>query len=279
MNQSERDRTAYALAYDYILALDVKGVTRDLLQKYLQVPEERSHPDSMPRIYQSILEAAQNAGMKPTVIGKAIGGVGKLGFVLCDFDPAAVLAKYAMGWEQVLDDVERYLHPVGKVRRTPKSIWPHYCRTILSAAEFLVRFDTADDFYHWADFFDQDTRARTALPLLLSMEVAGLGFALSCDFLKELGYVNYAKPDVHIRDIFTNLQLCSRKAHDYEVYKAVVRVATNVGVTPYNADKLFWLIGSGYFYDDEHIGSKGKIGSLKRGFAQYARNHFNMVAS
>jgi hypothetical protein len=25
-------------------------------------------------------------------------------------------------------------------------------------------------------------------------------------------------------------------------------MASNVGVTPYNVNKLFWLIGSGYFY-------------------------------
>jgi hypothetical protein len=50
------------------------------------------------------------------------------------------------------------------------------------------------------------------------------------------------------------------------VFKAVARVARNVGVTPYNVDKLFWLIGSGYFYNDEHIGKKGRIGSRKEAF-------------
>lgn len=31
---------------------------------------------------------------------------------------------------------------------------------------------------------------------------------------------------------------------NYEGFNAVARVARNAGVTPYNVDKLFWLIGS-----------------------------------
>ena len=52
------------------------------------------------------------------------------------------------------------------------------------------------------------------------------------------------------------------------MFKAVGRLARNAGVTPYNVDKLFWLIGSGYFYEDPHIGHKGKIGSLKKPFIE-----------
>jgi len=48
-------------------------------------------------------------------------------------------------------------------------------------------------------------------------------------------------------------------------------LARNAGVTPYNADKLFWLVGSGYFYDDPHIGDKGRIGRHKKEFIVVAR--------
>jgi len=134
----------------------------------------------------------------------------------------------------------------------------------------MTQFETADDFYKWVDFFDSDSRARAALPMLLDNEIKGLGFALACDFLKELGYINFAKPDVHLRDIFMGLKLCPPKVNDYQVFKAVIRLAKNAGVPPYSADKLFWLVGSGYFYDDEHIGDKGRIGSCKKPFIEYA---------
>ena len=34
------------------------------------------------------------------------------------------------------------------------------------------------------------------------------------------------------------------------MFKAINRLAANVGVTPYNADKVFWLLSSGRFYHD-----------------------------
>jgi hypothetical protein len=84
--------------------------------------------------------------------------------------------------------------------------------------------------------------------------------------------VNFAKPDVHLHDIFRALKLSSPKADDYEVFKAVVRVANHAKVTPYNADKLFWLIGSGYFYEDRQIGDDGRIGNHKAEFIAYAQS-------
>jgi hypothetical protein len=105
--------------------------------------------------------------------------------------------------------------------------------------------------------------------MLLDHEIEGFGFALSCNFLKELGYVNFPKPDVHLRDIFTALELCQAGVDDYQLFNAIIRVASNANVTPYAADKLFWLIGSGNFYDDPMIGS---IGSHKQDFLEFARS-------
>jgi hypothetical protein len=209
--------------------------------------------------------------MKAGVIGRSIGGVERLSSVLQGFDAKAVLDKYADDCEAVLDDIVEKLKPNGEVRRTPRSIWPYYCQTILSAANFIEQFSSASDFFGWVDFFDRDERARASLPMLLSREIEGFGFALSCDFLKELGYVDFPKPDVHLRDIFTALGLCSHKSDDYQLSKAVIRVAGHAGVSPYNADKTFWLIGSGYFYDDPQLGKNGRIGSYMKDFIKHAK--------
>jgi hypothetical protein len=99
--------------------------------------------------------------------------------------------------------------------------------------------------------------------MLLDTEIVGFGFPLACDFLKGLGYENFSKPDVHVKEIFEGIGLCPYGSSDYEVFKAVARVARNAGVTPYNVDKLFWLIGSWYFYEDPQIGNKGRVGRRK----------------
>ena len=270
VNQQELDRAAYALAKDFLLQLGAgKGVTPELIEKYLHLSTPR--PDTLAGLYERILESAQSANMKAGVIGGSIGGVGNLSRVLCDFEPALVLEKYRSGWEGVLDDIVAQLKPRGSVPRTSRSIWPRYCRSVLSGARFLSQFSSADDFYRWVDFFDEDERAKPALPLLLAQEIDGFGFALACDFLMGLGYENFSKPDVHVKDIFGAIGLCAQGAGDYEVFKAVGRVAHNAGVSPYNADKLFWLVGSGYFYDDPHIGNNGRIGRHRKEFIDVAR--------
>jgi len=92
--------------------------------------------------------------------------------------------------------------------------------------------------------------------MLLEKEIFGLGFALSCDFIKELGYTEYPKPDVHIKDIFYEFGLSEDS--DYSAYKAVIEMARIVNETPYKVDKVFWLISSGnYYFDKKEIkGSK-----------------------
>ena len=247
MEQSTMDRRIYALAREYLLGIE--RVTPQMLERHLSPTQDRSNT-TLAGIYRQLLESAQNAQMGRNVIGGSIGGIDNLAPLLCGFEPAEIVGQRWGGWEQVLDEIVEKLKPRGQIRRTPKSLWPRFCRTILSGAAFLARFDKSDDFYAWVDFFDQDDRARASLPMLLDHEIDGLGFPLACDFLKELGYVNFGKPDVHLKKIFATLRLSPRE-DDYEVFKAIVRVARNVGVTPYNVDKVFWLIGSGNFYLDE----------------------------
>ena len=265
------DSQAYVLAKSYLPSLGLNQITPNLIEKYLNPLTINPKPTSKEGIYQRILESAQNANMKAGVIGKAIGGVSRLSVVLENFNAKVILNKYCNGWEDILDDIVNQLQPRGEIRRTPKSIWPHYCQTILSAAHFIEQFASADDFFSWLDFFDKDDRARASLPMLLSREIEGFGFALSCDFLKEMGYVNFPKPDVHLRDIFSALNLCPPKADDYQLFKSIIRLSGHAHVSAYNADKVFWLLGSGYFYDDKHIGNNGRIGSHKHDFIEYAR--------
>jgi len=267
----EIDLKAYELAKNYLPDLGIPGVTHMIIEKYQNEPSNTHKPASKEELYKHLLDAAQNTSMKPIVIGEAIGGVDKLALVLYDFNPKKVLTEYGDNWQAVLDRITRELKPRGQIRLTTRSIWPHYCQTILSAAQFIEQFASADDFFKWVDFFNQDDRARPSLPMLLDHEIEGFGFALSCDFLKRLGYANFPKPDVHLRDIFTALELCRADDDDYQLFKAIIRLAHNANVTPYAADKLFWLIGSGHFYSDPMLGSNGRIGSHKKDFIEFAR--------
>lgn len=266
-SQRQRDKRIHKLAIEFLLSLKKHGkslVTKELLWEYFAP----TRPNTIPEIYERILESAQNANMKSGVIGGSIDGVFNLKKVLCDFRPKAILVKYQDDSEQVFKDIKRTLKPRGEVNPGPSGLWPKYCRTILASAKFMVQFASAEDFYSWVDFFYKEDRTRPALPLLLSNEIYGFGLALACDFLKELGYVKFAKPDVYLRTIFTALDLCSEKVTDYELLSAIVRVAENSGITPYAADKAFWLIGSGKFYRHGI-----KTGRNSDNFIAYVREH------
>jgi len=262
-NQATLDTLACRLAKEYLLGFD--QVNEKMLQRYLTTSDDAESATSLPGIYRRLVISAQNRNMSASVVGGSIGGVEKLGKVLCRFHPAAVVRKYGMDSRQLLNEIVSKIKPAGRVRRNPRSIWPLFCRSILSGATFLSQFKSAKDFCEWATFYDSDDRARAALPLLLAQEIDGFGFALACDFLKELGFQNFCKPDRHLKRILPALGL-SDSSDDYTIFKAVVRMASNTDKTPYEVDKLFWLIGSGRFYDDDI-----KIGRQSAGFIRHAK--------
>ena len=259
--KSNTHKNIYKSAYEFLLKQN--GVTPEMIQKHLQ--SESVKPDDMRIIYKKFCESAQNRQMSTKVIGQSIGGVQNLSKVLFDFTPHLLIQKYNKNeYMKLLDDIIDTLKPSGKVRVTPKSLWPLYCQSILDSAYYLSQFPTASDFYNWADSLAKDPKSKLALPLLLSVEISGIGFPLASDILKELGYHEFGKPDIHLKDIFKALHIInpnekSATKQDFETFKAIDFIAIQNDVTPYAVDKIFWLLGSGNFYlSDLKIGNKKK---------------------
>lgn len=254
----------YKRAVRFLLSKKEQGITKDVLDSYIFEPE-KSRPNTLKGIFLKLLKAAQNAQRKSNVIGKSLGqhGVERLGSVLGDFSPSFVKSKY-QSWEQLFDTIKREIKPRGKMHKTPRAIWPGYCQTILEGAKFLSYFASAGDFYRFVDPFARspDERVNLALPLLIEKSIKGFGFALSCDFFRQLGYSQYAKPDVHINKILKGIGICYPDESDYEVTLALNRIARRAHVSPFAVDKALWLIGSGKFY--KHKSSIGKNGQLPR---------------
>lgn len=251
------NKELYQTAYDFLLSFE--GINPSILEDHFKVKEEK--PNDLKAIYKRLCNSAQNKQMSTKVIGGSIGGFDNMGKVLEGFDPHKVSEKYQQGDdEKLLKDIITVLKPKGQIRRTSRSIWPLYCRTVIDSAHFLNSFKTARDFYEWTEFFKSDSRAKPALPLMISYEISGIGFPLACDFLKEIGFTEYGKPDVHLKYIFKEIGLIdsngtSAAKSDYETLKVIDRIAKENNVTSYAVDKMFWLIGSGSFYlSDLNIG-------------------------
>ncbi len=226
---------------------------RNILEKY-RTPEsyDRKFP-GMPGVMKRMLVSWTNAQSRANVIGK----IDDLTKALDGFKPVPILERLKDTKEE--EKAERLLDHISEstgkdcTPRKPRSHWPQFAKGIISICRFLGNFEDDEAFRDWVEEFYSRENTRAALPLVLSQEIHGYGFALSCDLLKELGYVEYGKPDVHIRDILISLQFCYPSSSDYMVYKRMIDLARQANVSPYEFDKFLWLIGSGKFYQDGPI--------------------------
>lgn len=213
-----------------------------------------SSPGGFPEVYLRLLQSLSNRQGMPNTIGEVNKN---LSVVFCEFNHRQTLQRYLGNWENLFDTIQRVMHPPSRMDKSnPHSYWVIFCKGSISGAEYLAKFDTLEDFLQYVTDFDEKPTTRQALPFLMGHEIFGYGFSLACDFLKELGFSNYAKPDTHLIDIFSGLGVSSRSSLD--VFRTVSLMASEVGETPYAVDKAFWLIGSGklYLYDVQFETSK-----------------------
>jgi hypothetical protein len=239
----------------------------DKVRKHMALPEV-SKPQSLAHVYKRLLQSLSNRQGMPNTIGK----IDELDEVFFRFDHRWTLQQYSRGWEGLFNAIRENVRPTSRMDiNNRRSHWVIFCKGSISGAEYLDRFTSLDDFLQFVADFDEKPSTRQALPLLLAHEIFGFGFALAGDFLKELGFSNFSKPDVHLTDIFTGLELCGRSPLD--VFRTVSLVATEVEETPYAVDKAFWLIGSGslYLHNQRFETSKDEfIALVKRRWADRA---------
>jgi len=169
----------------------------------------------------------------------------KIKKILFDYTPEKVVNNYKNA-EDLLNIFKDSFSDIKKDAGN-KSIWYKFSKSILSGAKFLSTFKSKEDFDNFIKNFNLNKYTKASLPMLLSKEINGFGFALSCDFLKELGYREYPKPDIHLIDLFYGLGI-SISRDDYEVYKDIIEFSDIIGKDAYTVDKIFWLICSGNFY-------------------------------
>ena len=214
----------------------------ELVRQHMSLPEV-SRPEHFSDVYLRFLKSLANRQGMPRTIGE----VERLAPVFCDFDHQRTLQRYRTGWETLFDVIRETVRPSSRMDKdNPHSYWVIFCKGSISGASYLARFHSLDQLLQFIRDFDEKPSTRPALPLLIGYEVFGYGFPLACDFLKELGFSNYSKPDTHLIDIFSGLGISSNSPLD--VFRTVSLMACEVGETPFAIDKAFWLIGSGKLY-------------------------------
>jgi len=265
MNQNE----FWQHAMNWLIDNAPNGISSEAVLQYLDPNGSVARPDTMDKLYRSLLKSLSQAGMaEGVIVGAMPNGIDSLSVVTGKFSPEKTRKRYGSDFRALFADVQKKVRPNGKLRE--EGLWPRYCRTMLSVAEFLVQFDGVDDFYFWVDKFNSDEHARAGLPLILSEEIFGAGFALACNVLIDLGYQEFAKPDRHVKRILMGAGFISDDASDYQALKSVLRIANLAEVTPYAVDKVLFLIGSGRFYKHSDMAVVGRRDRTRR-FLEYLR--------
>ncbi|MFA5422977.1 MAG: hypothetical protein WC374_03900 [Phycisphaerae bacterium] len=271
----EKDVVIYKLGNTFLHDILQKSDEKDaqILQKYWQPDEPATN---LNQAYERLLNSVKNRNRMPSFINSIIGNIKGLESILDQFDPHRISDKYSASsdWKKLSDHIIKELGIEKKLNTTNRGLWPKFCQAAISGARFLSGFKDYREFSSWLSIFNKDETTRASLALLISCEIDGFGFALACDFIMELGHCNlsenFGKPDVHLKSIFNELKLCESKnglRADYEVFKAIQRIAKNNNQTPYKVDRLFWLIGSGNFYLD----NKPSLGRHKKEFIKYSK--------
>jgi hypothetical protein len=211
-----------------------------VLKKHLK---QESKFDNIFDANKRLIESLSNRNMMASVIGFNKKEK-EMGQILFDYNPDKILSAY-----QNEDELLKIFKKEFSLRNIDgkRSLWRKFAEGIISGSRFMSSFKNKEEFDIFIKSFSLNKYTKASLPMLLSKEVRGFGFALSCDFIKELGYRDYPKPDVHLIKIFYDLGL-SESDEPYEVYKSIIEMAEVVGEDAYTVDKIFWLISSGRFY-------------------------------
>ncbi len=249
----------YSAAREYLGSIKPSGVSLD---KYF-LGDSRDF-SSLKDVYIQFIRSAQNYQSMPKVI-KFDERKERISELTCGLDYQQIKD---LSPEELYQSLRREFNAGGA--DSNYNCWHKWSKSVVDSAKFISDFSDVNDFVEFVSRFDYNISTRMALPLLISTKIRGVGFALACDTLKELGFTNYPKPDVHMMDVFSALGLSEHKP--ISTFEAIVRMSErgktiDVEVSPYKVDKIFWLICSGRFYlEDPEI----NIGRHKKQFIEFA---------
>lgn len=244
MRKEQKYKNVFQLSEGFLRENLPNGIKEKELQIYLKNNKKFS---SLNDIFERMALSLQNYQAMPNII-KFEKRIKEMKVILFDFNVDKILRNY--------NEVSLYAEfcnkfPVANKEKKNNS-WLKYTRGIISGAKYLSKFNDHLEFDKYAKSFFSNKEMLLELPNKIKDEIYGLGFALSCDFLKELGYTSYPKPDVHLMDVFVSLGLSERNPLDN--YKKIIEMSEVVNRTPYEVDKVFWLICSGKYYEHNMLG-------------------------
>lgn len=196
--------------------------------------------------------------------------------VLCDFDAGKVLEKYK-NWQALyvsLTNNGEYDNGVQRDSGEKRTNWGKYAKGLYDGIVFMLEENGHDTIYSICNEPTTIEELNIKIKELKKIEkrIHGLGFALTCDWLKECGCTWLAKPDIHIKIVCSAIAGIndSQKMSDDEIIRFMYNLSNEIkekyaNITAYKLDKIIWLICTGNFYLQKDKIGRDTILSLLKG--------------
>ena len=233
----------YSTAYKMLLSMLPPGLNEEGLEKYFS--GDRKNQNDLKAVYIALIHTAQNYQFMPNVIQ----------FDNRENDIRRILHDFDYHYVSTLNPDNLFVEFKNAFGISSEKSWRLWCKAVVESANFVKTFKNIGEF----DKFVTQCNDLKKVPITISKSISGIGFALACNALKELGYLDYVKPDIHLIDICDALNICGRD--QIEVFDAMQKIAADNSITPFKLDKVLWLVCSGNFYM-EHIRVKGRKDEL-----------------
>ena len=162
---------------------------------------DNSDPQDLKDVFRELIRTAQDYQSMPNVIK----------FVSRESSIKRILRDYDLDYIASLDPTKLYYsfrEEFGVTTKDSKmNSWYKWSCSIVDSAKFVHQFENVEAFQSFVDEYQNNVLTRALLPSLIADKIRGIGFALACNALKELGNLKYVKPDVHLMDICEELHL------------------------------------------------------------------------
>ena len=138
----------------------------------------------------------------------------------------------------------------GGVKKGRETNWQKYCRGLFDGITYLKN-GGEEKIRQLCSTSNIDEIINDEI-IEIQKTIHGLGFALTCDWLKECGCTWLAKPDIHIKKVAGYIRQTfdngDESLGDWDVIEFVYDWAKEIGKTAYEIDKIIWLLCTGDFY-------------------------------
>ena len=257
----------YKILFDDLKELAAKSnVSKGELEKYF-VPEmklKESELEGQNYLYR-LASSLQNSGMMHNSIRFNDDEIrrSQIKKVLCNWDVKKAYKAYSSdkmvynSFKKLCgDDFDKGL------RANRETNWDKYCKGLFEGLKYLAdengiqEMDSlvAFDYRNSAEKFSDKIKILKRI----QSKIHGLGFALTCDWLKECGCEWLAKPDIHIIEVIKRIKGVE-KISERKVIEFVFEWSKLVDATAYKIDKIIWLLCTGNFYLNKPKTSRSAI--------------------